>query len=331
LTTKRKKQLKKSRALLGQISDTDIRLLRVFRTVVNCGGMAAAELELNIGTSTVSRHIKDLETRLGLTLCTRGRAGFSLTPEGSRVYEETQRLIASIDLFRRGIDDIHGRLGGKLNVAIFDKTATNPEAHIGEAFALFHQQAPEVSLNVYVSTINAIERGVIDGEFQIGIIPAHRTSSVLDYSELFKENMLLYCGRSHPLYDAADGRLTWESLRNYSFAGLGEHSPNMELSHKRQLPSKATCFDQEAIVTLILSGNFLGFLPDHYGHIFERSGKIRSIAPARFNYECRFVSLQRRSPQPARVVQLLNACLAEAHAPTPKSKPLTRKPRLGRS
>jgi len=31
--------------------------------------MAAAELELNIGTSTVSRHIKDLETRLGLTLC----------------------------------------------------------------------------------------------------------------------------------------------------------------------------------------------------------------------------------------------------------------------
>ena len=47
----------------------DLRLLRVFRAVVDCGGMAAAELELNIGTSTVSRHIKDLETRLGLVLC----------------------------------------------------------------------------------------------------------------------------------------------------------------------------------------------------------------------------------------------------------------------
>ena len=57
-----------SRAALGQISDMDLRLLRVFRTVVDCGGMAAAELELNIGTSTVSRHIKDLETRLGLVL-----------------------------------------------------------------------------------------------------------------------------------------------------------------------------------------------------------------------------------------------------------------------
>ena len=63
----------KNRAVLGQLTDMDIRLLRVFKSVVECGGMAAAELELNIGTSTVSRHVKDLETRLGLTLCRRIR------------------------------------------------------------------------------------------------------------------------------------------------------------------------------------------------------------------------------------------------------------------
>ncbi|HOM21905.1 MAG TPA: LysR family transcriptional regulator, partial [Ottowia sp.] len=45
------------RAVLGQVSDMDLRLLRVFKAVVECGGMAAAELELNIGTSTVSRHV----------------------------------------------------------------------------------------------------------------------------------------------------------------------------------------------------------------------------------------------------------------------------------
>ena len=37
---------------LGQLGDMDLRLLRVFKSVVDCGGMAAAELELNIGTST---------------------------------------------------------------------------------------------------------------------------------------------------------------------------------------------------------------------------------------------------------------------------------------
>ena len=55
----------KHRAVLGQLSDMDLRLLQVFKSVAECGGMAAAELELNIGTSTVSRHMKDLETRQG--------------------------------------------------------------------------------------------------------------------------------------------------------------------------------------------------------------------------------------------------------------------------
>ena len=77
-----------SRPALGQLSDMDLRLLRVFRVVADCGGMAAAELELNIGSSTISRHIKDLETRLGFRLCRRGRAGFPLTPWGPKILRE---------------------------------------------------------------------------------------------------------------------------------------------------------------------------------------------------------------------------------------------------
>lgn len=41
----------KHRAVLGQLSDMDLRLLQVFKAVVECGGMSAAELELNIGTA----------------------------------------------------------------------------------------------------------------------------------------------------------------------------------------------------------------------------------------------------------------------------------------
>jgi len=133
----------RNRAVLGQLSDMDLRLLKVFKSVVDCGGMAAAELELNIGTSTVSRHVKDLETRLGLVLCRRGRAGFALTAEGQRVYDETLRLLASVDAFRGSIDDIHNRMGGQLDVALFDKTATNPKARIGEAIARFTEIAPD--------------------------------------------------------------------------------------------------------------------------------------------------------------------------------------------
>jgi len=301
------------RAVLGQLSDMDLRLLRVFKAVAECGGMTAAELELNIGTSTVSRHVKDLETRLGLTLCRRGRAGFALTAEGQRVYEETLRLLASVDAFRSGIDEIHGRMGGELELALFDKTASNPQAHIGAAIARFGALAPGVALNVHVASINAIERGIIDGRFHVGVIPTHRSSQSLAYADLFGETMLLYAGRAHPLFGADHRRLAWADLRRHDFAGLGYHSPNMEFSHRERLARRATAYDQEAIALLILSGRYLGFLPDHYAAPFVQAGQLVVVAPKRFFYRCRFAAIWRRSPQPGRATALFAQCLAEAH------------------
>jgi DNA-binding transcriptional LysR family regulator len=303
----------KNRAILGQLSDADMRLLRVFKSVVDCGGMAAAELELNIGVSTISKHVKDLETRLGLTLCHRGRSGFATTAEGARIYQETQRLLAATSAFIRGVDEIHQRMGGQLNLAVFDKTASNPAARLGDAIALFTRHAPDVSLNLHVAPINTIERGVMDGQFQVGVIPAHRSSASLSYSELFGETMLLYCGSKHPLFAARHEQLTWKSLHAYPFAGLGYHSPNMEISQRVRLARKATAFDQESIATLILSGQFLGFLPDHYAKSFEADGLMRAVKPSRFRYDCSFVSAIRHAPSPPRVTQVFHDCLLQAH------------------
>ncbi|MDE2453626.1 MAG: LysR family transcriptional regulator [Burkholderiales bacterium] len=305
----------RERALLGQLSDLDLRLLRVFRAVVECGGMAAAELELNIGTSTVSRHVKDLETRVGLVLCRRGRAGFALTAEGQRVYDETLRLLAAVEGFRDSVDAIHSHMGGQLRVAVFEKTASNPAAHIDDAIALFNERAPDVELELHVAGIQAIERGVMDGSFQVGIIPTHRPSRSLSYARLFGEDMLLYCGRRHPLFTADHARLGWKDLRRMPFAGLGNHSPNMAFSHQQRLPRKATGFDQEAIATLILSGRFVGFLPDHYAAAFEQAGLMRAVRPGLFRYACDFVSLLRRAPQASRAAQAFHDCLVAAHAP----------------
>ena len=306
--------MKANRAHLGQISDMDLRLLQVFRAVVDCGGMAAAELELNIGTSTVSRHIKDLETRLGLTLCRRGRAGFALTPEGEKIYAQTTALLAATEAFKAGVDDIHQRMGGQLHLAVFDKTASNPQARIAQALSAFTAQAPEVGLNLHVSTLNGIERAVIDGSYQMGIIPGHRSSDVLHYTPLFGETMLLYCGPGHALFQSDNVGMDWDGMRSHAFAGLGYHSPNMEITQRQRLTRAATGFDQESIATLILSGRFLGFLPNHYARGFVQTGHMRVVKPELFRYECEFFAITRRAPELARSTRALLACLQDAHS-----------------
>ena len=69
-----------------QVQDTDLKLLRIFETIVRCGGFAAAQPILNIGASSISEYMSQLETRLGLRLCERGRAGFRLTEEGAELH-----------------------------------------------------------------------------------------------------------------------------------------------------------------------------------------------------------------------------------------------------
>lgn len=302
-----------SRALLGQLSDVDVRLLRVFRSVVEAGGVSAAELELNIGRSAISRHLKSLETRLNVTLCRRGRGGFALTDEGRHVYEAALRLLAAIDTFRSEVDEVHRQMTGNLSIAMFDKTATNPASRISDAIRFFEQRAPEVTLDVYVAAINTIEKGVIDGQFSIGILPAHRTSTSLNYVSLFDEHMNLYVGRDHPLYAVDDALIDDNELRRHKYVGLGYHSPNMEVSNRNSIERHASCYDQEAVATLILSGRYVGYLPAHYAKSFQSQDLLRPVNVDHFNYVCDFVAISRHAPKPSRIAQTFIDCLEKAH------------------
>src|ERR1700722_18484677 len=89
---------------LGRVTDVDLRLLRIFQTVVDCGGLSAAEIDLGIGRSTISTHIAELEGRLGTRLCQRGRSGFALTTRGKKIYEASLGLVKSLDDFGNEIN-----------------------------------------------------------------------------------------------------------------------------------------------------------------------------------------------------------------------------------
>lgn len=300
------------KALLGNVGDSELRLLRVFNAVVACGGFAAAELELNISRSTISRHIKDLEQRLGMTLCRRGRGGFALTNEGERVHEAGLKLLGAIEGFRHEVDDLQLRLTGTIALALFDKTATNPACHIAEALAAFSDEAAAVHPQLHVATINDIESGVLDGRYHIGIIPDHRPSAALSYHPLFTEQMYLYCGSHHPLFGDRDSAST-ASVRASPYVGIGYHSPNMEVTRRAEQRRDATAFDQEAVAHLILSGKYLGYLPDHYAHGFERDGLMARIRPDQFHYQCQFSAILRQTPPPNRIVAAMLAALLETH------------------
>lgn len=299
------------RAWLGQVGDTDLRLLKVFKAVVDCGGMAAAELELNVGRSTISRHVKDLEQRLGLVLCRRGRGGFALTDEGRSVHADTLRLLEALESFRANVGQMHGELAGTLKVGLFDKTVTNPAARIHDAIRAFRLQAPEARLELSVGALNVIEPAVIDGQLHLAIVPDHRRSQSLRYAPLFTEPMHMYAGPGHPLFERPQATL--DDLRGCDFVGLAFHSPNMEATRRFGLRRTATVNDQEAVALLVRSGCYVGFLPEHYAMLFAADRQMRRIGPDELGYTVDFVAVTRRSAAPARLTNAFLEVLQQAH------------------
>ena len=303
------------KALLGRVSDVDIRLLRVFRAVVDCGGVSAAELELNINRSTISRHLSDLELRLGVRLCERGPGGFAMTQDGERVFEASSQLLAAINTFQTNINDVHNRLTGHLAIALFDKGITNPNAKLAESIKLFDEIAPEVTLEIHVEPTNILESGVLNGRFQLAIIPIHRRSNSLDYVPLYAEQMYLYCGRGHPLFGKQETEVDSQDVQQHKYAGIGFHSPNMMVSHDLKLQRSADAYDEEALAAFILSGCYLGFLPDHFAQVFVERGLMRRICPKDYHYQSDHAAIVRHSPAPSRLVETFLDCLRQAHTP----------------
>jgi LysR family transcriptional regulator, transcriptional activator for bauABCD operon len=66
------------------------------------------------------------------------------------------------------------------------------------------------------------------------------------------------------------------------------------------------------VALLVLSGAYLGFLPNHYAAGFVANGRMRAVAPQRLNYRCGFYCIQRLAPAPTRVAQAFRECLLVA-------------------
>ncbi len=267
---------------LGRVTDVDLRLLRIFQTVVDCGGLSAAEIDLGIGRSTISTHIAELEGRLGTKLCQRGRSGFALTARGKKIYEASLGLMRSLDVFRSEVNESQDGMAGELNVGICDNMIWDKEAKLSLVFRDFSAVASEVDLTLYVLSPDEIEHRLIDGRLHVGIAPVMHTLASLSYEHLFDEINYLYCARSHPLFDIPDSEITTADLVRSQYVKKG-YAVNSDLQEANTAMGKRVVgFHVEAFALLILSGCYIGFLPEHYAAIWEEKGEIRRLHPKRY-------------------------------------------------
>lgn len=71
--------------------------LRFFAVLAIAGSLSAAARELGITTPAVSKHLTQMEARVGLLLVNRTTRQMSLTPEGELYLAHARRILSEVD------------------------------------------------------------------------------------------------------------------------------------------------------------------------------------------------------------------------------------------
>lgn len=266
------------------VHDVDLRLLRVFVAIVESGGLSAAESRLNIGRSTISSHLSDLEVRLGVKLCKRGRSGFELTESGRVTYQASLELLQQCEAFASTVASSKNELSGRVTIAAIDTMVSDPRCGIARVIASLKDKSDHIQFEINVCEAREVETSVINGRSLIGLGVSRHHIRGLDYFPLYNENNFLYCGKGHPLFDCSPNKT--QSLLKQADVIASNYMRDKETRNDNlNYNNIATAYHDEGIAHLILSGKFIGYLPEHYANEWVNKGLFKVILPEKYAYQ----------------------------------------------
>lgn len=297
--------------MIGQLSDFDLRLIRVFLAIVEAGGVSSAQATLNVGQSTISAQLATLETRLGYRLCERGRGGFALTPRGTQFVEAAREWLRATEAFGIKVRNVGRRLVGTLDIGLIGHTPLAENARISEAIERFRRRDEAVQLRIVVRPPGDLEEALLNGRVQVAVgYFWHRVPS-LEYMEVFAERQVAYCGRAHPLFGRA-GNVGANEAGEHAWAWRSYPLPDTPMTATPRIVT-ALADNMEAVAMLVLSGRHLGYLPEHFATPYVQQGLLTPLDAARLHYDVPFHLVTRARPHRSEVVDAFVDDMQAAH------------------
>ncbi len=136
---------------------------KVFVAVVEAGGFTAAAERLGLSRAATSKHVLQLEERLGARLLDRTTRRVSATAAGRTFYEQCRRILANLEEAEHAASELHNEPRGELRVI----APTNfGLAELGTAITDFLVAHPRLRINL---TLNDHLTDPIEGGYDVAI------------------------------------------------------------------------------------------------------------------------------------------------------------------
>jgi DNA-binding transcriptional LysR family regulator len=151
------------------MSTLPLDLLASFAKVAEHSSITMAARDLGVSKATVSKHLSELELRLGVILFARTTRSLTLTDAGHKAYARAQRIMTEADLIAEDAHDSAMEPRGRLTIAVPHVFSA---LWLAEAIPDFLRQYADVTLELRVDDrlIDVVRDGV-DGAVRISARP----------------------------------------------------------------------------------------------------------------------------------------------------------------
>jgi DNA-binding transcriptional LysR family regulator len=186
--------------------------LRVFLTVVEAKGFAAAARRLSRAPSVISYAITNLEAQLGLRLFERTPTKRPmLTEAGHLIYAEARAVAHTVDGLRARAAGILEGLEAEVSLAV---DVLFPTMRLMETLSAFQAKFPTVLLRLNVEALGGVSELLVQRKASLGITgPLTLHLKELEFRNIGSVELLPVSAPSHPL--AAVGLVQQSSARDH--------------------------------------------------------------------------------------------------------------------
>jgi DNA-binding transcriptional LysR family regulator len=147
----------------------DLTQLKAFVTVAREGNLTRAAERLHLTQPAVSLQIKSLQSSLKLQLFTRTPGGMALTDDGAKLLPYAERVMASVNEFRQGVDALHSTLSGRLAIGtILDPEFIRLGAFLKRLVESYPQLSTQLQHGMSGWVLQQIKAGTLDVGYYLG-------------------------------------------------------------------------------------------------------------------------------------------------------------------
>lgn len=196
-------------------NDVSLRLLEIFAAMVRCGTTVSTAEALGISQPAVSAGLRQLETRLGLTLFERTGRHLEPTQEARDLFEEIRPLFGIMRAFSMRARDLRLGRAGRLRIV-----ATPPIGYsVGpEALRRFLEGRAAATVSYDVRRLDQVMDAVQTGEADLGLALSSERMTALHMDLLQRAAMAVLLPARHPL--AAKTHVTPEDMEGVPLIGI---------------------------------------------------------------------------------------------------------------